>query len=338
MHIAKHAFLFVFLTLTAESALAGNWEQRRAKLNLSYQQNEFRIFYTFNGKDAVPVKLRTDRNRNQIPDLVEDIMTQLLVANTIYVASMKLRHPLKSPRYKDRVKFIDINLLKFPLTKGGPKRGIAYDGIISFQRKIDGKRPIKSLAIDLSNSINTGNITPAHELFHLYQNGYTLFKNRWYTEGTARWAEHAIKSGTGAVGTLPATQSQLQKLFRSSYDAAGFWNSLAFSADTREPLRIPNKTLQTRYVLIDKKVIKGSNLYGVRFIRVFLENLDKLDDEASVERGLDKLYWKEKVQKSRSNNVYIWRAVLNALRACCSKPKARALADKLSHLKVENAI
>jgi len=39
----------------------------------------------------------------------------------------------------------------------------------------------------------TNNSTPAHELFHLYQYGYALFKQRWYLEGMAKWMETVFK-------------------------------------------------------------------------------------------------------------------------------------------------
>ncbi len=33
------------------------------------------------------------------------------------------------------------------------------------------------------------NVTPSHELFHIYQNSVMMFKQSWLTEGLARWSE-----------------------------------------------------------------------------------------------------------------------------------------------------
>ena len=96
----------------------------------------------------------------------------------------------------------------------GPDLDVLHDKgeeIAAAMQDIQGVKDIKVeqiagqpyLTIDIDRDIGTRNLTPAHELFHAFQNGYTLFKNAWYTEGTARWAENAFREEPPANKTPP---------------------------------------------------------------------------------------------------------------------------------------
>jgi hypothetical protein len=272
------------------------WRERRAALSEMHKVGEFRIFYSLAGSDALPDI--SDSNRNGTPDYVDRLARELTVARDWYDQEVRLKHPLRSPRYQNRAEFIDVNLLKFPLSTNGPKHGVAYDELSSFDRSKDFGRKVAVLVIDMSNSLSSKNPTAAHELFHLYQNGYTFFKNRWYTEGTARWAEELGKNSRGGVGQWPRSSSALHALFRQTYDAAHFWNSVAFKMDPA-----------------------GG---GRAFIKTFLEELDRMDDAARAKNIHASEKWSEKDQFSGLNDAYIWEALRNTLR----KPEFSARSDQ----------
>lgn len=263
---------------------AGTWENRRSNLENVVIYNEFRLFYSLSGIDELPTKRRIDLNRNKIPDFIENIGQRLMDSNRFFKYEVGLMSPLKSKRYAGRAHYIDVNVLNFSNNKNGPKNGVAYDGTPKFNRSIVGKPSVNVLAIDISGSVKLKSNSIEHELFHLYQNGYTYFKNRWYTEGTARWSELIINNRVGNRGSLPTTVREKESLFKKTYDANTFWNELMLSAD--------------------------SNTLGKKFIKLLFERLDYVDDIAAKERGISNKDWKESEQRSNKNNLFIWEAAM----------------------------
>src|SRR5690606_39577266 len=89
------------------------------------------------------------------------------------------QQPLESPRY---------------LTQGASHILVRFREMEkSNGRAFDEVRRLPSgecvLIIEVTSRYRSGNFTPAHELFHQIQNGYTTFKQPWFYEGTARWSE-----------------------------------------------------------------------------------------------------------------------------------------------------
>ncbi|WP_076419747.1 hypothetical protein [Colwellia sp. UCD-KL20] len=264
---------------------AGAWEKRRSFLEKVAVYDEFRIFYSLSGKDKLPINRQADINHNKVPDFIENIGKRLTDSNRFFKYEVGLTPPLQSNRYRDQVHYIDVNVLDLSNNKKGPKNGIAYDGTPKFNRSLTGKASVNVLAMDISGGVNLNSNTVEHELFHLYQNGYTYFKNRWYTEGTARWSELVIKGRIGKTSKLPNTKVEKEKLFKKTYDANSFWNKLI--------------------ILTDKE-----NL-GKKFIKYLLEELERVDDIAARSRGFNNKNWKESEQRSENNNFYIWLAINN---------------------------
>ena len=273
--MSRGAVLALLLVIAAPAH--AEWRERRAALSEMHTVGEFRIFYSRAGKDALPNV--EDANRNGIPDYVDRIARELLAARNNYNDLLRLRHPFNSPRYSNRARFIDVNLLDLPLKPGGFKHGIAYDELSSFDRVQDAGRKVPVLVMDISNELPAKNATPAHELFHLYQYGYTFFKNRWYIEGTARWAERLGKGAGGQADALPRSSTEIRTMFGQTYKTAAFWRRLGSKVDAAD---------------------------GRSFIRAFLEELDRADDTLRVD-------WKEADQRSAANDIHIWRALRSTL-------------------------
>ena len=297
----------------AEKDVPG-WKKKRIALKECYVEEEFRVFYALEGDSALSASHRRDTDKNGVPDKIQNIARQLVVARRLYVEVFKLRHPFESPRYKDRAKFFDVHVALMPIDPGGGRFGSAGDGIVNYRRPTDPEAGCEVLTIDISKDLPSGNLTPAHELFHQFQNGYSLFKNPWYTEGTARWAEYALRKGVGKAGRLPATDPEKKALWRFKYRASGFWNALAEASDGKGTFHVPKELREARYVGTRQRIIEDLRLHGVDFMRALLQELDAMDDRVSKEEGLDPLHWREARQRASGNNALIWAAILKACR------------------------
>lgn len=308
----------VLLGLAAGASAPGagpapEWQRRRVALDRMHPADEFRIFYATTGPDALPD--RTDINSNGVPDRIDNVALQLTTARSVYVDVLKLRHPLKGPRYAGRARFIDVHVATPPFQPGAKRQnGQAGDAVVNYHRPCDPEGGAGVLTIDIANDLPPANLTPAHELFHSFQYGYTLFKNAWFLEGTARWSEHALRKGAGDAGELPATPEAVRRLFEASYDAAGFWNGLVAAIDPDGRLRLPESLQTAAYAGGGARVVGDASLNGADFMRRLLEALDRADDAVSKAEGLDPQDWKEARQKSPANHAPIWAAVIETLR------------------------
>ncbi len=126
---------------------------------------------------------------------------------------------------------------------------------------------------------------PPTKVFHLYQYGYTFFKNRWYLEGTARWAGSGSATGSDKPGAWPQSSAEIHELFRQAYETASFWRRLVAQVDPGERT----------------------------FIKAFLEELDRTDDTLRTDGK-----WPEAANRQGSaNDLHIW----GALRSTLSRPE-----------------
>ncbi|MBF0401092.1 MAG: hypothetical protein HQL90_10030 [Magnetococcales bacterium] len=273
-------------------------------LDQLYQVDQFRIFYAARGRHLLTPA--NDVNGNQVPDSVENVGRQLVAARRLYEEVFQLRNPLQQPRYAS-AKHIDLFLL--PMERG---HGVAYDEPANYRLAADRGEESCSLRMDLKDNLEASNPSPAHELFHLYQYGYTLFKVGWFLEGMARWSEASFQKGKGYVARLPANASEIQRLFSVSYGAVRFWNPLARLLDSEgEPL--PADLRGARYIN-GTAIFQQDRVYGVRFMRDVLEGLDQQDDVVSARNGFQKLFWKESDQRSPRNNPDLWKVILAVLK------------------------
>lgn len=289
------------------------WKRRRVALDQLHQVDEFRVFYTLTGHDALPDP--TDKNDNGVPDRIENIAIQLVVARSVYVDAMKLQHPLQSPRYKDKAKFIDVHVACMPLDPGAKKaNGQAGDGIINYNRAGDPEGGCPAMTIDISNDLAFDNLTPAHELFHSFQYGYTMFKNSWFLEGMTRWAEFALRKGAGQPGYLPRNKQELSELFSAKYEASKFWYTVAAISDPRGRLPISSDVRRTTYIGTPQRVIQDDVLFGTYFMKQILERLGEADHVVTQEKDLEPFGWKESQQRSPDNNPHIWAAMVDVIR------------------------
>jgi hypothetical protein len=299
-------FYMLFLFFISFADAQAGWKTDRESLDHVYVFNGFRLFYTLKGKHALYDV--SDKDRSGIPDIVENTAIQLDVANSLFSGMFQFIKPANNMRYYNKLGVIDVHFL-FSNSKGS-----SGDALITYNYKKVKVRKLLSLSILISTKIKTGNLTPAHELFHAYQNGYTMFKNRWYTEGTARWVEHAFNKSTGQQKLLPATEKKFEKLLNATYDAEYFWNRIVFLC-SRNPIqyKLTPKLKQSRYISSLERVIQANEFNGYRFILSFFQQLSQIDERVSMQRGLDRYHWKESEQRSIKNNRFILIALKKTL-------------------------
>jgi len=283
-----------------------------AQTSLCHQQGRVRVFYHSEGQHAVDP---ADSNGNQIPDQVEDILTQTLAAQTLFVEVLQFPDPFSTERFRE-AKYLDIHLRHRDVLKSN---GVAYDELQRFKRPQDPEGTL-SLCFNVATSVKAhANLTPAHEFFHIIQNSVTYFKNSWYTEGTARWSESSL--GAGALGPIvplpawPLSDEQAAEIFTASYEASQrFWNPLATRLDPHDALP-PSPAfsrLQAMTYVDGTPVLKDTRFTGWAFIREVLLELGRIDDTAYRDLGYER--WSEENQRSPKNNAFILDAVVRIVR------------------------
>ncbi|MFW1737133.1 peptidase MA family protein [Acinetobacter sp. ULE_I001] len=278
--------------------------------NVYYGNKNLRIFYTISGENAL--EFPEDQNKNNVPDYIENIAIQ---ANSIRKAWTLLGYqdPLKSPRYKERVRYIDIQIQKLN------GLGLAYD---EPHQHIN--NPLKqnacALVILISNNIpnlTTNSSTVAHELFHLYSYGYTMFKQPWLTESLAAWSEGLIRKGkVGAYGerSLPKNPENFDKfILNRTYKTSQLWSRLTTLIDiSNGQLDLPPMLLQTKYT-DGQFVFHDQFLKGTLFMRTFLENLGNSDRRISNLNNWKLYRWKESQQRSSHFDPQVLETLLETL-------------------------
>lgn len=282
-------------------------------LDSVYKLGEFRVYYSNNSSNVDYIPVQTDVNNNNIPDYVENIAIQAKATTDAFTA-LGFIHPLNSDRYNGAAEFIDIHLL----TMTG--NGVAFENPSIYINK-----PLKegkcSLQMNVSNNLSSfpGNYwtTVTHEIFHLYQYGYSQFKGGWYLEGMANWAERVLRLGTqGGNSTLPMLLPSTQaELTTNVYDVAynNLWHRSVVLADTTTgQLNLPSELLNRTYT-DGTKVFKDEKLKGHAFIKKALENAKIKSDQLSVQNGWDPSNWAEADQVNTNNRPYMLKAVQDAM-------------------------
>ncbi len=272
-----------------------------------WQKGNIRIHYFLEGPHAVDP---TDINHNQIPDQVEDLMTQTIASRMMFVEVLGFPDPFAGKRFKT-ASYLDIHIRSKEKLKAN---GVAYDELQRFNKPGDPKGTL-SICFNVTNEIKSAtNLSPTHEFFHLIQHGVTYFKNRWFTEGTARWAQRALGAeGVGPCESMPAwplSAERMKEIGGLTYGAAeAFWNPLAVRLDTHSPLpETPAlATLRTMKYADGSKVLKDEKLIGWEFIHEVLLELGKTDETAFRTLGYDS--WSEENQRSERNDPFIFQTV-----------------------------
>ena len=304
------ACVFLFALGSANNSFA---QQKLTFLPEHYVFGPVRVFYITEGKDAVPLD---DIDQSGVPDRVEDIAKQVWAAHHLFCEVLKFPDPLGGDRYQN------VNCIQVSLRDLGGGNGLAFDESQRARKIPEGKATDRAIVMRVRNTLDPmKNITPAHETFHLVQYGATYFKNSWYLEGMARWSEHALANdGIGLVkysptGPWPQKIQHLQQLAKMKYDAEHvLWNPIARRTDRNGLLDV--KTLGPELTSLrysdGTAVLRDRTLHGAEIMRDIMIELGKIDDIAFEELGYDR--WSEDNQRSKKNDPYIYKAIMDAFR------------------------
>jgi hypothetical protein len=288
--------LCVFL-IPAKSTLAK--PHPKALYTHSAAAGVFRVFYTTEGKHAVPAD---DKDGNGIPDRVDDILVQLKAADWFYQTQLNLIPPLKHSRYTQS-NGIEVHIQHFDQGTGlafdEPTKPNWYEGQSSkaFTLKI-------KIGAQVDPRLST---TPAHELFHVYQYAYSPFKTKWFTEGMARWLEEPFSRHTQFA--VPPSPSSCRELTGMAYNANGFFARLA----ERQMLGVDQAAISNEYrqfVYSDgSPVIRNPAVVKFRPVKTWLERAAELGAKESQRLGLVEGKWPEPLQRSAQFDLTLCEAL-----------------------------
>jgi hypothetical protein len=288
----------------------------------------FRIFYTNHGEHALLDKFKSDLNNNNVPDFVEDVLTEIVVTKKLLDSfGFDLLNNKNSLYAHLGVKYIDV----FISNNHKPHKKSAF--YFGFQDKLNYKvldknniAQDKSILMRVHQPGRRLKKSVPHELFHAYQIANTKLLNRWLVEGSAVWFEHALSKGVGSDKPLPKTIESLNNEVTSkAYKASFFWNRLAKLCSNNNQFIIP-ASIKTKahYLLYDQQLIFSDNLlYGIDFMIAYIAELNEQDDLVTTKyrkiiKNLDRYFWLKPLRKSENNNLYMLNALKNTIVSQCS--------------------
>lgn len=290
-------FISSFLSPTSIAKDGGCKELVFKELNYLPQMKvsyPFRIWYAVEGRNAIA--------NSEV--MIDDLLLQLHTADSYYSKELKLTPPLEQPRYK-QAEYIDVYLVD--MKRGN---GLAFDEIVAEKATKKIKPHSCGLKIHINSQLQPSkNITPAHELFHLYQYANSMFKARWYLEGMARWVEQAFRG----VRKNELNADILEKcadVHNESYTASRYWRNLAAKKQAKD-IVISEDYLGLRYA--DNSPVFKTAIFqnGAAVKSIF----DALEVESAIQaknNHLQRYRWPEKTQRSDQFNADICEMVAQA--------------------------
>ncbi len=259
-----------------------------------YQQGIVYVIY----EDNV-IKNKADVNSNDVPDIVEDVATQVNAAREAF-AAFNFPDPLQSERYKN-VTSIEIDIEDKAIMKNN---GIAYGSA----RKSKHNSGERALHIKVANTVDPHkNPTPTHEYFHLVQYGTTYFKNGWFLEGTAIWSQDAVSKvqnypdGKDIPSQLNSKAKEQEIVKSKSGSVHVFWSPL--TVNLQDKATIPDELLKKYRYTDGSEVFHDNVIYGPNVIREVLLTMKRKEEVAAIPFGGIKEWRKNGRRDERNNSV-----------------------------------
>lgn len=288
------------VALTVSGTCYASWKTEREVLDHQLRFDRFKVYFTTSGDADFFQDVRPDAATMETKLFA--LRDQLQRGDLFYQKALGLLPPPDSPKGL-QAKSIHLHVLAMD-----KKMGSAGDTVQQMNyRHFKDNEP--ALLIALSRRWKPGNLTPEHELFHLYQYGYTHFKNPWYLEGLAASLEFYFRGGLLSADSesLPKTTAEINSLLKRSYSAKVFWNKMLQSC--------LKETMQSRFDVQNSQ----TNAMKSNWLKALLEELAIQDRKAAEDRGIDPVRWPEKEQRSVRNHPYILQGIQNSLSLCEGK-------------------
>ncbi len=298
----------------ADSAQETPWIGKYIKITNKdmkvYEIPPFRIFYFTEGEHKIS---NTDRNKNAVPDYVEDVGVQFWASRRVFKDILNFPCPLETPYYQG-VKHIDVYILTRNHLKG--YLGMAFSAPV--QSPLNSKE--KSLKIMVAKGLNfKSSTTIPHEYFHLIQNGMSQIRNMWYFEGLARWSEGVLSNKDYYVDPkwnyekIKKSPNVLQHVQTLGYKSGEFfWVPLSktFGKNDNIPIKDDDIILKAKYS-DGSPVVQDKNFWGANLIKNFLYALHAQDSILFDQYNLT--HWDAETSKHIRNNRLIMQAIDHAI-------------------------
>lgn len=270
------------------------------KLPHKIESYPFRIWYATEGEHALKDST-VNPAVNNIPVIINDLLLQLHTADKYYSQELGLTPPLSQQRYK-QAELIDVSLIA--MKKGN---GLAFDEVISGKNSQGIEHHPCGIKIHINSALQPShNITPAHELFHLYQYSNSMFKASWYLEGMTRWVEKAF---LGAHKREPDSHLKIScsDVNKESYTASRYWQNLSKRKAAKD-IKINKEYLDIKYSN-GKPVFQTDTFINGSSVKYFFDVLKKESANQSVINNLPEYRWPERIQRSFRFDKDMCRAV-----------------------------
>ena len=263
-----------------------------------YRQGIIYVIYDETGERSLANK--TDANSNGVPDVVEDIATQVNAAREVF-NTLNFPDPFVAVRSL-QVSSIEIYIEAKKILKVG---GTASNLVRTKSLHDPNERAFQ---IKIVNTLNPHtSSTPTHEYFHLVQFSATQFQNLWYAEGMARWAQDAVDKTNYPDGAdihfKLKSKSAAEKIFKGKYDTADFlWFPLAVKK--RDKIILPAALIE-KYKYVDGSPVFHDNIFFGANVMLKILHAMKSKENLAAEKfgGVEK--WRKKGRGSESNNEII---------------------------------
>lgn len=295
-------FILAFKYLTAEDTGGCKELVFKQLVNLSHKVESypFRVWYATEGENAIKDHA-VGVSKNKQPVFIDDLLVQLHAADAYYSKQLGLQPPLSKQRYK-KAKFVDVYIVN--MSRGN---GLAFDEVIAGKSSQRAESHSCGIKMHISSALQPSrNITPAHELFHLYQYANSMFKARWYLEGMTRWVEQAFR-GVSPQDLSAVAPNSCAGVYNESYSASRYWQDLA-KRKNADNIVLSQDYLQLKYSN-GTPVFKQAIFKHGAIISDLFKVLESESIERSEEIGYSRYRWPEKIQRSADFNEYICDAV-----------------------------
>lgn len=249
----------------------------------------FRVWYATEGKNVLS-NVEYGEDKNTVPTVIEDLLLQLHSADRYFSQELGLTPPLLKQRYR-QAEFIDVYLVA--MEKGN---GLAFDEVRALKRSKEAESHSCAIKIHINSALQPSrNITPAHELFHLYQYANTMFKTRWYLEGMARWTEQAFR-GISVNEVKKPIPGSCTEVLNESYGAERYWRDLAAKLGGDDIVLEPE--YRSLHYADGSAVFNTSVFKNGAAVKAIFDLLADKSHQVSLEQGLHKYQWPETLQRS----------------------------------------
>ena len=270
-----------------------------------YQQGIVYVIYDEAGENAV--KDTADLNTNGVPDMVEDVATQINAARELFKDVFNFPDPLESERFKS-VTSIEVDILARENMHN--RSGQSMSSVRKQSKHNPNERAIH---IRIANNLNPHkSATPEHEYFHLIQYGATHFRNGWFLEGMAEWSQDSVAEtkeypdGKSLSSTLK-DKAALENIYSKKYSVSKLlWYPLAVSK--KDKVKIPADMVK-KYKYVDgSPVFHDDIFYGPNVMREVIREMKAREEVAGANfGGVDN--WRKKGQRDEQNNEIIMDCV-----------------------------